>query len=150
MLELFAHIPLFQNLEPVQIELLKPLFEDFSCPAESSIFAQGAPAIHLYLIVKGMVQIQYKPYDGPPIKITHLSSGDAFGWSAVVGSPHYTSSAISVSDVEAIRIRGVDLRNLVSRHPDDGRVILNQLARIVSSRWQNAQSQVQSILENGL
>ncbi|MBI5963443.1 MAG: cyclic nucleotide-binding domain-containing protein [Chloroflexi bacterium] len=150
MLESFTRIPLFQNLEPAQTALLRPLFENYSCPAKTLIFKQGAPAVHLYLILKGSVQIQYKPYDGPPIMITHLSAGDVFGWSAVIGSPHYTSSIFSIADVKAIRVRGEDLRKLVNENPVTGQIILDQLARVVSSRWKNSHAQVQSILKGGL
>jgi CRP-like cAMP-binding protein len=147
MLESFKNTPLFQNLEPAQMELLKPLFEEFTCLPETLIFAQNSPADYLYLIVEGSIQIEYKPYDGPPITITHLIQGDVFGWSAVVGSS-YTSSAISESELKAFRIRGTDLRSLVSSHPETGQAILDLLARFVSSRWKNAHTQVQSILKN--
>lgn len=150
MLESFTRIPLFQNLEPAQISILRTLFENYSCAPETLIFKQGAPAVHLYLILSGSVQIQYKPYDGPPITITHLSDGDIFGWSALVGSPHYTSSIVSETDVKAVRIRGLDLRELVNEHPETGRIILDQLAQGVSSRWKNADKQVQSILKTEL
>jgi CRP-like cAMP-binding protein len=150
MLESFTRIPFFQNLEPAQTALIRTLFENFSCPPDTLIFKQGAPAVHLYLILTGTILIQYKPYDGPPITITRLSAGDVFGWSAVIGSPHYTSSIVSVSDVKAIRIRGIDLRSLVNEHPATGQIILDQLARVVSSRWKNSHTQVQSILKDGL
>jgi len=150
MLESFTSIPLFQNLEPSQTAVLRTLFENFSCPAETLIFKQGAPAVHLYMILKGKVQIQYKPYDGPPITLTHLSAGDVFGWSALVGSPHYTSSIVSTTDLKAIRIRGLELRNLVNENPVAGQIVLEQLAKGVSSRWKNSHSQVQSILKGGL
>lgn len=146
MLETMENIPLFTHLEPEQIELLQPLFERYSCPANTLIFSQNSRAEYLYLILDGVVQIEYKPYDGPQIKLTKLSHGDVFGWSAVVG-PQYTSSAVSDSAVEALRIRGSDLRTLVNQHPASGQTILDLLARFVSSRWKNAQTQVQSILK---
>lgn len=150
MLESFTSIPLFQNLEPAQNALLRNLFENFSCPKDTLIFQQDAPAVHIYLLLKGTVQIQYKPYDGPPITVTRLSTGDVFGWSAMIGSPRYTSSIISSTDIRAIRIRGTDLRNLVNENPATGQIILDQLAKVVSARWKNSHSQVQSILKGGL
>jgi CRP-like cAMP-binding protein len=93
--------------------------------------------------------IVYKPYDGPPINLTTLKKGDVFGWSAVVGSRFYTSGAISQSRIEAVRIRGSELWGLVNKHPDTGRVLLDRLARIVSSRWKNAHAQVQALLDEG-
>jgi CRP-like cAMP-binding protein len=146
MLEPLPRIPLFQDLDSDQIALLKPLFEPFSCSAETTILEQGKPATYLYLVVKGEVAIHYKPYDGPVITLTRLREGDVFGWSAVVGSPCYTSSIISETEVEAIRVRGSDLLKLLSESPETGRIVMDRLARVVSSRWENAHAQVQSLL----
>ena len=148
MIESLPYIPLFQDLDPEQIALLKPLFEQFTCPADTVIFEQDTPATYLYLLVKGEVIIRYKPYDGPPITLTRLRNGDVFGWSAMVGSPRYTSSIISETEVEAIRIRGNHLLKLFSDAPETGKVVMDRLARVVSPRWGNAQAQVQSLLNS--
>lgn len=142
------NIPFFQNLEPAQIALLKPLFEQFACPPDTTIFEQGEPASYLYLLIKGDVAIRYKPYDSPPITLTHLRDGDVFGWSAVTGSAYYTSSIISESEIEAVRIRGNFLLALVREHPEAGKIIMDHLADVVSSRWKNAHAQVQSLLNS--
>jgi CRP-like cAMP-binding protein len=146
MLETLPCIPLFQDLDPTQVALLKPLFEQYTCSPETIIFEQGAPAIHLYLLIKGEVSILYKPYDGPTIVLTRLRDGDVFGWSAVVGSPQYTSSIVSETPVEAIRIKGNDLLKLSTDVPETGKIIMDRLARVVSPRWKNAEEQVQSLL----
>ena len=146
--ELLPNIPLFQNLEPAQIDLLKPLFEQFICPPDTTVFQQGEPASYLYYLIKGDVAIRYKPYDSPPIVLTRLHGGDVFGWSAVIGSTHYTSSIISESQIEALRIRRNYLLALVREHPETGKIIMDHLASIVSSRWKNAHEQVQSLLNS--
>jgi CRP-like cAMP-binding protein len=114
------------------------------------VFEQGDQAVHLYLILDGSVAIRYKPYDGPPLIVTHLRPGDVFGWSAVIGSPCYTSGIVSRSALTAIRIRGEDLRSLCMSHPETGRVVLDRLANVVSSRWKNSHTQVQSMLDHGM
>jgi len=146
MLETLPCIPLFQDLDSAQIELLKSLFEQFACPSDLVIFEQGTPATYLYLIIQGEVSIRYKPYDGPVITLTHLREGDVFGWSAVVGSFQYTSSIVSETPIEAIRIRGNNLIKLSTDSPETGKVIMDRLARVVSPRWKNAEAQVQSLL----
>jgi CRP/FNR family cyclic AMP-dependent transcriptional regulator len=148
MIESLLYIPLFQDLDPTQTALLRPLFEQFTCPADTVIFEQDTPATYLYLLITGEVAIRYKPYDGPPITLTRLREGDVFGWSAVVGSPHYTSSIISESEVEAIRIRGNHLLKIFSDAPETGKVVMDRLARAVSPRWGNAHAQVQSLLNS--
>ena len=146
--ESLPNIPPFQNLEPAQIALLKPLFEEFTCPPGTTVFEQGEPARYLYLLIKGDVAIRYKPYDGSPITLTHLHGGDVFGWSAVIGSNTYTSSILSESQIEALRIRGNYLLTLVREHPKTGKIIMDHLVSVVSSRWKNADAQVQSLLNS--
>ncbi len=148
MLDFLPCIPLFRDLESEQVELLKPLFEYFTCPAETMIFEQGAVASYIYLLMKGEVAIRYKPYDGPPLVLTRLRTGDVFGWSSLIGSKYYTSSGISETHVEAIRIRGLHLINLVRNNPETGRIILDRLAYSVSPRWKNAHEQVELLFNS--
>jgi CRP-like cAMP-binding protein len=147
MLDSLKHISLFQDLQHPQLAQLDPLFEFYTCPPKTLIFAQGDPVSHLYIILSGAVSIVYKPYDGPSITLTHLGVGDAFGWSAVVGSSRYTSGIVSDTRLEAVRIRGSDLWDLCVEHPQTGEMVLDRLARIVSTRWKNAHEQVHSMLD---
>jgi CRP-like cAMP-binding protein len=150
MLETIPTIPLFQDLGVEQLSLLKPLFERYSCPADTIVFEQGDPAVFLYLILQGKMAIRYKPYDSPPIILTHLNAGDAFGWSAVVGRSTYTSTLICEARLEAIRINGADLRKLCIQQPETGKIVLDRLARLVSKRWKDARKQVKYILDEGM
>jgi CRP/FNR family cyclic AMP-dependent transcriptional regulator len=148
MLDALPYIPLFQDLQPAQTALLKSLFEDFACPAETTIFEQGDPAHHLYLILRGRIAVWYKPYDAPPLLLTRLNEGDVFGWSAVIGGPKYTSSIVSETSIMAIRIHRRDLWKLVDEHPETGRIVIDRLARNVSPRWKNAYEQIQPLLNS--
>ena len=146
-LELF---PLFHDVDAQHLALLRPLFERTSFRTGTTVFEQGDKADYLYLIERGVLQISYRPYDGEKITITHLEVGGLFGWSAVVGSPEYTSSGVAVEDLDVIRVHGSDLRKLCSEHPDAGRVILDRLANAVSARWKDAHEQVRTILKNAM
>jgi len=139
-------VPLFKDVDDHILHLLEPLFEPFSCPAETVIFEQGDPAHYLYLLLEGAVEVLYKPYDGPPLTVTHLEQGTIFGWSAAIGNATYTSGAICREDCQAIRMSSRDLHNLCAREPEAGRIILDLLAESVSSRWQDAQNQIQLLL----
>lgn len=143
-------LPLFHKIEARYLALLRPLFERVSFRAGAAVVEQGSPAEYLYFVEQGVLQISYKPYDGEAITVTHLESGGLFGWSAVVGSPIYTSSGIAIEDLEVIRVKGSDLRKLCAEHPDAGKVILDKLADAVSTRWKDAHEQVRSILKNGM
>jgi len=144
------HLTIFKDLKESYMDLLKPLFEPFTCSAGTTVIQQGLPADYLYLITSGKAEVSYKPYDGVAITVTHVEQGGLFGWSAVVGSDKYTSSAIAIEALEAKRIRGSALRKLCLEHPEAGKDILERLANSVSTRWKDANAQVRSILEQGL
>jgi CRP/FNR family transcriptional regulator, cyclic AMP receptor protein len=143
-------VPAFEDLDDGYMDLLKPLFEPYSCQAGSIILQQGEPAEYLYFVLNGQVQMSFKPDDGTPITISHVEKGGWFGWSSVVGSKKYTSSAIAIIDVETIRIHGSELQKLCMEQPNVGKVVLERLADNVSFRWKDANKQVQSILARGL
>ena len=143
-------VAIFKELDEDQIELLRPLFEVFSCQPGTVIFQQGERADFLYLVINGKVDMSFKPYDGMPITISHVDKGGLFGWSAVVGSDTYTSSAVAIENVEAFRVHGSELRRFCREHPEAGENILERLADGVSFRWKDAHKQVQSILYQGM
>lgn len=142
--------PAFKDLDEKYFNLLNPLFEPYSCAAGVTVLQQGHVAEYLYLVIKGTVEVSYKPYDGVSITVTHIGNGGLFGWSAVVGSDKYTSSSIAIEELEAVRIRGSELRKLCAEHPEAGKEILERLASSVSSRWKDAHEQVKSILTQGM
>ena len=141
---------ILKELNEHQMNLLRPLFEPFSCPAGDVILQQGAPAQYLYLVVSGTVEMSYKPYDGNLITIAHVSKDGLFGWSAVIGSEKYTSSAIAIEDVEAFRLQGNELRRFCVEYPEAGKDILEHLAERVASRWKDAHKQIKSLLAQGI
>jgi len=143
-------VTIFDELDEKQLDLLKPLFEPLSCRAGKIIFRQGAPAEYLYLVIRGLVDISFKPHDGSPITVSHITKGGLFGWSAVVGSETYTSSAIAIEDVEAIRVSRAKLRKFCVEHWEAGNYMLEQLADEVSSHRKDARKQIKSILVQGL
>jgi CRP-like cAMP-binding protein len=144
------HLAAFNHLKENYMDLLESLFEPYSCVAGTLVLEQGMPADYLYLVTSGIAEVSYKPYDGIPITVTHVEKGGLFGWSAVVGSEKYTSSATAIDALEAKRIRGSALRKLCVEHPEAGKDILESLANSVSARWKDANAQIQSILEQGL
>jgi CRP-like cAMP-binding protein len=146
----FQRLPVFADLREEHTKPLEPLIEKIQCDAGEFVIRQNAPADYLYIILKGKVQISFEPYDGSPITVSHVEEGGLFGWSAVIGSPRYTSSAIAIESMEAVRIRGSELRKLSADDPEAGREIMNSLASAVSSRWKNAHEQVRLILEKGM
>lgn len=150
MLHALGEISLFKDLDTDELDLLEPLFEFYTCPAGTIIFEQGGQTRYLYVLLNGIVEIRYKPYDGPAITVTRVLEGGAFGWSAAIGSVTYTSSAQCIEECEALRIHGNDLRMLCTQHPETGKIILDRLAQLVSARWRDARAQVRALLNQDI
>ncbi|MBK6794241.1 MAG: cyclic nucleotide-binding domain-containing protein [Anaerolineales bacterium] len=148
MLDTLPLIPLFQDLSIEQNSMLMAAFEKYTCSPGTVIFEQGDSAQHLYLILKGKVVLSYKPYDGPRIVITRLKDGDVFGWSAVVGSNKYSSSIVSETALEAIRLRREKLWEISNTQPETGKIIIDRLALNVSPRWTNAHEQIKPLIHS--
>jgi CRP/FNR family cyclic AMP-dependent transcriptional regulator len=148
MFKTLESVPLFRDVDDNILQLLEPLFDPYAFTAGTVIFEQGDPAHYLYLVLEGTIEIRYKPYDGPPLTITSLAQGSIIGWSAVIGNSTYTSGAISKDDCQTIRMSSRDLHKLCAKEPEAGRIILNLLAESVSPRWQDAQSQIQDLLND--
>jgi CRP-like cAMP-binding protein len=119
-------------------------------PAGTILFDQGDLTECLYVVVDGEVVIRYKPDDGPALIVAHVHRDGVVGWSAAIGSPVYTSSAVCVTESELLRISNSDLRRLCADHPQTGALLLERLATVVAERLRNTHGQIMALLEQGM
>ena len=147
--DIFRKLTFFEGLDNAQLTLLRPLFELCDFHPGMVIFAQGASATYLYIVVAGEVLVEFKPYDSPPMVIARVKAGGIFGWSAALGNQAYTSGAVSTTYTQVLRVQGEDLRCLCENHQDVADFILRQLANVIAER-RNVHPQVMAILETGL
>jgi Fe-S cluster biogenesis protein NfuA len=150
MLEKLTRFPLFKDLSSADLKIIAPLFHIRTYTQGAMIIEQGEKATCLYLLTVGKVEIHYKPYDGKALKLTSLYTGSAFGWSSVLGNDVYSSSVICAANSEVLMICGNDLRTLREKHPQTGVLVMDRLAQSVSARWASAQSQVKSMIREGV
>jgi CRP-like cAMP-binding protein len=147
---IFNELSLFHDLSDAQKYLLRLLFVYSLEPVGTVIFEQGNPAENLYLVVEGEVAIRFKPEDGPSIIVARVRREGVAGWSAALGSPAYTSSAVCAEDCRLLRVRSQDLRQLCEQHPEVGTIILERLAAVIAERLCKNHQHVLAMLENGL
>lgn len=147
---LLQEVQIFNNLEPGQLRKLSAYFLRCQYPVGEQIFAQNGLAEYFYILISGEVLVRFKPYDGPELTVSHVHPGDVFGWSAALGNPNYTASAVSAGDCAMLRMRGADLRKLCQENPEGGAKILEILASAAGRPYNSAQSQVFALLEYGV
>jgi CRP-like cAMP-binding protein len=148
--DIFEQLPLFQDVHPAGMALVRTLFVPCHYSLGTVVFEQGNLADNLYIVVEGEVGVRFKPDDAPQINVAKVGSSGIVGWSAALGSSSYTSSAVCLCDCLLVRIRSEDLHDLCVNHPETGRIILDRLAAVISERLRNTHHQVFNLLEQGL
>jgi CRP-like cAMP-binding protein len=145
-----ANLAIFEGLRPEDLKRISPLIEACSFKTDDVIFEQGQAAVHLFILLKGKVLVNFKPYDGPALIVAHIDAGGIFGWSAALGRVTYTSGAVAAETGEAIRMRGDKLRMLCEQHPEIGVVVLDQLANGIAERLRSTHGQILTMLTEGM
>ena len=146
----FDDIILFENLEPEQRALVEPLFTPRQECTGTVLFRQGDPASCLFIVIEGEVNVKYKPEDGPALIVARIRPESIVGWSAALGNPNYTSSAVCSTDCTLLCVHGKDLRDLCEQHPDICPIILDRLAIMIAERLRNTHGHVIALLKQGL
>jgi CRP-like cAMP-binding protein len=148
--DFFADVFLFKGLTAAQLAILHPLFEPCDCYAGTVLFEQGDPAEFLYAVVIGEVVVNFKPDDAPTLTVARVQPSSIVGWSAVLGSRCYTSSAECTQYTQLLRVRGTDLRRLCTQYPETGVQVLDRLAAVIAERLHSTHDMVLSLLQLGM
>jgi len=148
--DFFADVFLFKGLTAAQLAILRPLFEPCDCYAGTVLFEQGDAAEYLFAVVTGEVVVNFKPDDAPTLTVARVQPGSIVGWSAVLGSRCYTSSAECTQYTQLLRVRGTNLRRLCDEHPETGVQVLDRLAAVIAERLHSTHDMVLSLLQLGL
>ncbi len=115
-------------MSPDEKEQLVALFLD------GQHWCQGAEARKLYLIEWGQVAVQYEPPGGASIPITVISSGGAFGWSALVRPYVLTATVVALSRTRVLVIERDALLAAMRTDPKMGMAVMEDVAIIAASR----------------
>lgn len=131
-----ANTDLFEGLSDDALTAIANLCHEESFASGTTICGEGRPAVRIYLLQEGTVGLSVSLTSRPtPLTTSVLKSpGQAFGWSAVVGSGHYTASAQAMTDVRAITIDGHALMAYLEQNPAAGHEVMKRVAQVVSYR----------------
>ncbi|MEK7441165.1 MAG: cyclic nucleotide-binding domain-containing protein [Chloroflexota bacterium] len=145
--EELSHFPLFKDLTHEQINKLAPIFWRVTLADGETIFSQGDEARSVYVIESGEVVLRFFPEDGGSVDIERITKDGVFGWSAALGRPHYTSSAICLTSVKAIATNGSDLRRVMRGDKKMSAILIERMAQVVAHRLNSFRSQLKALLD---
>jgi signal transduction histidine kinase len=103
------------------------------------LFAEGAPAHYLYLILEGKVSLEKRVQlgrTGTPRRATTeiVCAWQVVGWSSLVSPFEYTSSAVCHGETVVLAIPGDGLRRLMLQQPAVGFEIISRVASLIRHR----------------
>ncbi|MCL5076230.1 MAG: cyclic nucleotide-binding domain-containing protein [Chloroflexi bacterium] len=135
--EALQGMQLFQGLDDSQLDKLARLCQEETYETGDIIFREGSKASKLYLIDYGKAIVEMghltEMETGQGI-VGVITTGDSFGWSALV-EPHYNTGTVRcLTKVKVITINGEELDRLFDADPKLGLHIFRRLASVIARR----------------
>jgi len=113
-----ARVPLFQRLEPYELEHLAEDVEQVNYKAGEIIFHEYDTGDALYVVEEGSVRIWVTDEDIQQVTLTELNPGQFFGELAVLDRGQRSSSASAITDTHLHRLSSDNFQKFLMSHPD--------------------------------
>jgi len=131
---LLAQIPFFTDLPPDELDRLMAELEVVNLRSGEILFNEGDPGEHLYVVVKGELEILMAPGTNNELILNVLHEGEYLGeMSLIQPGGHRTASARASGDVVALSMSRTQFKDLLKHHPH----LANAMIRVLSQRLDN-------------
>ncbi len=119
--------PFLDGLEHRDLEAILGAATKLKFPTKSTVYVQGDPARHLFLMMHGDARYFYTTREGRKILGPRILPGEIFGGAvfSLRPSPTYLSSTETVKDCSVVAWKRSTIRALGARHP---RLLENMLS----------------------
>jgi CRP-like cAMP-binding protein len=130
-------ISLLREFTPDQIERLLSYLEYRHWPAGSTIFREGDPGSHLFLVTRGHASVRLAMKNGD-IRLATFPPGTAFGELAILDHGPRSATVTADDEVAAWALGVIQFNALRMREPDLATRLLTALGRELSSHLRQA------------
>ncbi len=124
LVKLLIRAPLFSRLSAKGVEEVLAIASQKKFTAGSTIVAQGSTGVGFYLVLTGSAQVSR---DGEGI--AKLGVGAFFGEMCILDGAPRSADVIAIEDTTCLMLRQWDIRSVISRNPDVGMAMLEELSR---------------------
>lgn len=142
--ELVSH-ELFGLLSPKEVERLSYASGVVRLKEGERVYSEGVPASHLFVLLKGRVELRRPAKGGPGLLVTDLLKGSMFGVSSLMGTDRYLLNAECVEDSEVLKMEGRVLRQILDENPMVGYAVQRRISQIFFRRYVNAMERLQTV-----
>jgi CRP-like cAMP-binding protein len=153
-LGLLARVPLFETLEPAELERVSEVAVPRSFTPGQVLFREGDASDTAYVVMEGHARALREHSDGRSIALARFGPGDVFGELAMFDDERRSATVEALDDLRALAILGPDMRRLLREHPDIAVQLVIGLARklrganerLTRQSFQTVQSRVANVL----
>jgi CRP/FNR family cyclic AMP-dependent transcriptional regulator len=100
------------------------------------LFLEGDKAQYFYILLKGRVKLAV----GEIRQLVHMveRSGEAFGWSSLVGRELYSATAKCMEHTKLLKFDRKELQKILEKDPGNGLELFRHLSRALGERLINS------------
>jgi CRP/FNR family cyclic AMP-dependent transcriptional regulator len=130
---MYVHaIEFFKDTDRMFTQEIMHTMQERSYDAGVIIFHEGEPARHLYILLEGRIQLN-SGKDGWVVYIANRS-GEAFGWSSLMGRDSYSATAGTLMPTRLYLFERERFMAILNKDPRNGLVIYKNLALTLANR----------------
>jgi CRP/FNR family transcriptional regulator, cyclic AMP receptor protein len=131
--DVWARAGILQGVSDMAAAALTDNLASVSFPAKDTVFVEGEPGEHLYIITSGSAKVSHQTPDGRENLIAVLGPGDMFGELALFDPGPRTSTVATLTALDAMVMDRAALRKWIREYPEIGEQLLRVLARRLRS-----------------
>ena len=151
---LLGRVPVFEALRPEDLVRVADVAVPRRFDARDVVFREGDDSDTCYVVRSGHARAVREHADGRQITLATFGPGDFFGELAMFDDERRSATVEAVGALEVLGIPGVDMRALLTRHPEIavklvialGRRLRAPNERLARQSFQTVQSRVAAVL----
>jgi len=146
-LDFLERVQVFKALNDDQLQAIQECAEIVDFKRNERIFAHGADATHLWIVLDGDVELRAESPDKgastTETSVSFMSEAQAFGWTCFVAPFKYRLSGYCASRwCKLIKIGSEDLNRLFEKDESLGFHVMGYLITVVGKQFEQYQDEV--------
>src|SRR6056297_212883 len=117
-------VKVFHWLHEIELRKLLMVATRLRVGEGETIINQGEIGNHIYIIIKGQVEVSIKNQHGQKVSICTIGEGEIFGEAAIFLASKRSATVACLAESEVIRISRQDLVRFFKAHPSAGNKLL--------------------------
>ena len=150
MKDILGRSNLFKGLSDAELEKLLPLCREEVYEAGTTIFSEGSLCDTMYIVKSGKVALEINLHISrageESATIDIVTRGGFLGYSALIAPYIFTATGRTLEATKVIALDAAGLRCLLKENPQIGFMTINNLAAVVSSRYEHTRETLERIL----